>query len=159
MCKPWDGGPDQPPLEGGAGDSSLIDTGLDPIPALPMDISMDLSRPLGLACLPSLEELAPTLVYAASALASALALGLPSPSSPPPLHGPSLELDSSTLDQVVAWASASRLFQSPFLVVGKCSWASSLPSPSLPASIVYILTLPPPAVGMQSSQIAPDWQD
>jgi hypothetical protein len=96
----------------------LLDTSLDPTPVPPVARPMELSGPPGLASLPSaplgVEEQDPTAVYAAPASALALALGSFSPSSPPPLCGPSLELDSSTLAEIMAWASGpSGAFASP----------------------------------------------
>jgi hypothetical protein len=160
--KPQDGGPDQPPSEGGAGDSSLMDTSLDPTPALPAARPAESSGPSGLASLPSapsgVEEQDPTAVYAAPTSASALALGSFSPSPPSPLRGPSLELDSSTLAKIVAWASGpSGAFASLPPVAGKHSQSSS-PSTSSLSGGIPVLTSPPPPVGTYAPQQAPDWQ-
>jgi hypothetical protein len=136
----------------------------------------ELSGPSGLASLPStlVEEQDPVTIYSALASTSVGSLGFPPPSAssapsrPPTPHSLSLELDSSTLDVVVAQAlSLGGAFGPPSpssLVIGKCSRSSSLSPPEssaspAPCGFVYTPTLPPPPIGTWSQHLAPNWRE
>jgi hypothetical protein len=171
-AKPWGSGPD-PPAADGQASPPLGVMDLDPSYTAGDHRPTELSWPLGLASLPStlVEEQDPVTVYSALASTLVRSLGFPPPSASsapsglPTPHGPSLELDLSTLDVVVAQAlGPGRAFRPPSplsSVIGKHSRSSS-PSPpessasSAPPGFTYIPTSPPPPLGTTLSQMAPD---